>query len=324
MKGLFSHSKVRRVKIRVKRLCLGRSYRHMAKVSRHLFIDEKTGVIYWKRKHICDLVMFDSLLSKHSNETVFIIASGPSLKNIDISVLDQAFTIGVNGSILKFYESGIAPDYYVISDEEFVYNRSELVKKILETGFCHCFFTPQVISAVCEISPDLLLNHPRITVFHNHFKKFGEKAMEYEDIVEVANNDSDIVTEDGRIGFSLNPAKGVFTASTVTYFALQIAYGLGFRIFNLVGMDLGSPNGKTRFYETGVKAMPSHLDRDYFRWILPSFKIVAELCQDGVIAVFNLSPVSRLPANIIPKKDFSNAVFELNAIENKNSNVVFE
>jgi KDO transferase-3 len=281
----------------------------MSKISRFFKIVNGSGdgVIVWKNEEICTLVPMTHVLNTARSRTAYIVASGPSLKRLDITPLKNRYTFGVNGSIIKFLEQGICPEFYVIADEAFIYNRTYLLKDILQPS-THCFFTPQVLSAICEVDPELLKGHPKITLFDNHFKPYGKKALEYEDIVALSKKDSDIVTQDGRIGFSLNPEKGVFTAHTVPYFALQIAYGIGFREIYLVGLDLGSTNQETRFYEGGKSAMPSHLDRDYQRAILPSFEVVKELIDKDVLKVFNLSPVSRLPDNVIPKKDFNDAI----------------
>ncbi len=299
---------LRKYKIRLKRWYLGHKYRHMAKVSRHLRIDTDQPAIYWQDKFLSSLIPLSQILNSQLGETAFIVASGPSLKSQDIRPLLGKHTFGVNGSILKFIDSGISPTHYVISDEEFIYNRPQLLSRILSCKECHCFFTPQAISAICEINPAWLQGHRKISLFNNHFKNYAKAALEYPDIAELAKHDPEIITQDGRIGFSLNPEKGVFSAHTVPYFALQIAYGLGFRVINLVGMDLGSTKGETRFYEHGSTAMPSHLDRDYTHAILPSFEIVGELCRNNTLAVFNLSPSSRLPDSIIPKKSFNEAV----------------
>lgn len=302
---------LRKYKVRLKRWHLGHKYRHMAKISRHLRIDTTHHGLFWREEPLCNLAPFSQIKNYRFAETAFIVASGPSIKSLDIKPLQDKHTFGVNGSILKFIESGITPTYYVISDEDFIYNRPQLISHILSNPDCHCFFTPQALSAICEINPNLLKGHPKITLFHNHFKEYGKAALEYPEIAQLAADDPEIISQDGRIGFSLNPEKGIFSAHTVPYFALQIAYGLGFRVINLIGMDLGSANGETRFYEQGITAMPSHLDRDYINTILPSFEIVGELCRNKTVQVFNLSPTSRLPASIIPKKSFCQALEEL-------------
>lgn len=309
MPTISQFDRLRKLKIRLKRWKLGRQFRHMAKVSRHLQITHSPSpTISWKGKFLCSPIPLNKLQNIHHRETTYIVASGPSIKRQNIKSLRDKFTFGVNGSILKFVESGISPSFYVISDEDFIYNRPQLLTSILENKHCHCFFTPQAISAICDINHFLLQGHPNITLFHNHFKVFGKVALEYPEIANLAQNDPEIITSDGRIGFSLNPSKGMFTAHTVPYFALQIAYGLGFREIYLIGLDLGSPKGETRFYEHGKTAMPSHLDRDYERAILPSFKIVGELCKQQLLQVYNLSPISRLPSSIIPKKNFDDVI----------------
>ena len=302
---------LRKYKVRFKRYLLGRSYRHMAKISHHFKIEAQDVV--WKKQVICRLVPLSHVMNTISGQAAYIVASGPSVNEIDMSLLADKVTFGINGSILKFVESGLPPDFYVICDENFIYNRQKLLAPILENHHSHCFFTPQVLNAICDVNPELLRNHPKISVFHNHFKEYGHTVLEYEDIKQLAVNDPEIMTQDGRIGFSLNPEKGLFTAHTVAYFALQLAYGLGFRQINMIGMDLGGSNGQTRFYESGAVAMPSHLDRDYSQTILPSFKVVSALCQNNQLQVFNCSLHSRLPDSVIPKKSF-NAVIKSDLI----------
>ncbi|NOR70373.1 MAG: DUF115 domain-containing protein [Methylomarinum sp.] len=298
----------RKHKVRIKRWFLGREYRHMAKISRHFKItNDSDPAIIWKKETLCTLLPLPRAVNSFNGKTAYIVASGPSINDVDITLLDNKFTFGVNGSIMKFIDTPVSPYFYVISDEDFIYNRPHLLPFILNKN-CHCFFTPQVLSAICEINPELLRNHNKITLFNNHFKDHGNAALECSDIEKLAIDDSEIITDDGRIGFSLNPEKGVFTAHTVPYFALQIAYGLGFRTINFVGMDLGSSTGETRFYESGTTAMPSHLDRDYFKTILPSFEIAGRLCKTNILQIYNLSPSSRLPDKVIKKKSFYEAI----------------
>lgn len=305
------HNFLRKYKIRSKRWYLGRQFRHMAKISRHFEIDmKKKPTLIWKGSPLCSLIPFNDFQNAFIDKTAFIIASGPSIKEIDIKPLQDHYTFGVNGSLLKFLQCGISPSFYVISDEDFIYNRFEIVSDILRQENCHCFFTPQALSAICEINANLLKGQHKITLFDNHFKKFGQAALEFEEIVDLAKQDPSIITKNGRIGFSLNPDIGLFTAHTVPYFALQIAYGLGFRTINLMGMDLGSPTGETRFYERGKRAMPSHLDRDYENTILPSFTLLSELCKTKTLRVYNLSPISRLPEQLIERKTFAEALHD--------------
>ena len=280
----------------------------MAKISRHLHIAQAPGhYLQWKGTTLCQLIALPEMLNSQSG-SAFIVASGPSVKQQNIQPLQTSATFGINGSFLKFADDGITPRYYVISDEEFVEQRFEIVKKILDSG-CHCLFTPSVLSQICTIDLSSIKDHPAISVFYNHFKEYNKPALTYSDIVTMAQHDSDIITKDGKIGFSKNLSKGVFTAHTVIYFALQLAYGIGFRTIYLLGMDLGAgSNQTTRFYEGGDSAMPSHLGRDYQQWILPSFEIVSRLCEESSLQVYNLSKDSRLPDTVIPKNTLEWAI----------------
>lgn len=285
---------------------MGRNYRHMAELHPQLALDLDSNPqrVLWQGNEVATLAPIHHDTNA-SNDWAFIVGSGPSLKDIDISAIAQHKSVGVNGSVMKFIEHNIAPDYYVIADANFIRERWTIVQQMLALK-PHCFFTPSVISAICAIDANQL-SDVNFSVFNNHFKNYNQPVTEYTDIIQLAANDSDIITHDGKVGFSLNPNKGVFTAHTVVYHALQIAYGLGYRRIGILGMDLSENTASTptRFYETGRHATPSHVSRDYADRILPSFMVVKYLCERNLLSVYNLSPNSRLPAEVIPKTELS-------------------
>ena len=55
----------------------------------------------------------------------------------------------------------------------------------------------------------------------------------------------------GRVGFSGDIRRGVFSAQTVIFEALQVAAFLGYRQIFILGMDLNAGPGQARFYEQG-------------------------------------------------------------------------
>jgi KDO transferase-3 len=255
--------------------------------------------VFWKGNKLNEATPINLLKQQKSNRAAFIVASGPSLREMDIQAISNHASFGVNGSILKFEEQGINPDFYVISDQSFVREHPGIMTKIVEAN-PHAFFTPAVLNEICLIEPDWL-KAIQFSVFENHFKPHNQKILTYREIMELASTDHEIVTHTGKVGFSLNPEKGVFTAHTIVYFALQLAYGLGFSTIGILGMDLGSNGGSLRFYQSNHRKAPSHVVRDYDTAILPSFMVVRQLIQQGVLDVYNLSPNSRLPDSVIPK-----------------------
>jgi Kdo-III transferase WaaZ len=283
---------------------MGRDYRHMAELHPDFRLDLQScpQLVLWRGKKVVELTPIRDN-SQLMDEWVFIVGSGPSLKSIDISPITNHSSFGVNGSVMKFIEHQITPDYYVISDASFIRDRWEIVQKMFALK-PHCIFTPSVLNEICEHDPNQLQGLT-ISVFDNHFKVYEKPILSHPDIIELAARDSDIVTHDGKTGFSLNPNKGVFTAHTVIYHSLQIAYGLGFRKVGILGMDLSTcaDTGETRFYESGTGATPSHVSRDYYDRILPSFMVVKYLCERNILSVYNLSLNSRLPDEVLPKTE---------------------
>ena len=284
---------------KTRRWVLGREYRHMAKIYPGFKMEKKDDgyTIYWKGKKVSDSLGFE-VLRKRELKNIFLVGSGPSLGGVDPYLFTDKATCTLNGSIQFFLDVGIVPTYHVISDESFVENRWELVKKVLEQDELIGFYTPQALSEICKRDASLL-NGRKFIVFENHFKNYGEKALDYSDVLNMSLADDRLITSDGKIGFSLDSSLGVFSAHTVMYFALQLMYFIGFRQFFLLGFDLGG--SKRRFYEDGASATPSHLDRDYDSAIYPSFEVVSRLVEQGVFQVYNCTPESRLPSSLIQK-----------------------
>lgn len=99
------------------------------------------------------------------------------------------------------------------------------------------------------------------------------------------------------LGFSLNPAVGVFPDDTVIYPCLQLLCGWGFRQIFVFGMDL---TGAQRSYREDYPA-PSFLVRDYASAVLPSFELATRAASAWGITIWNCSPASVLPEHVLPK-----------------------
>jgi len=274
---------------------------------------ERQGEVFdviWQGEKIASSLSFDDVASLSTDESIFLVGSGPSLNEVEAKALAAYSVCTLNGSILHFFREGLSPQYHVVCDESFVESKWEIMVQVLQSNVIG-FYTPAVLSAICRRDASLLASHSFV-VFQNHFKDYGNAALEYAEIVSLSEGDSDLITDDGRIGFSCDSRKGVFTAHTVLYFALQLAYTLGYRDFYLLGFDLGGK--QRRFYEDGQDAAPSHLNRDYQKAILPSFQIVSKLVSGGSISVYNCSESSRLPDEVVKKTSLLRV---LSILENK-------
>jgi len=266
-------------------------------------------------------------LKRPRSSSCFIVASGPSLASQDLSVLKGRTCIGVNGSVAKSEESGFSFDYHVVADRKFVVDRFDLIEKILRSS-ADCIFTFRVLNEICARRPELLARDRIFMVSEiNSFygvprlgpTMFSRWAAHQQDwLVPASHRLHRRATRfPHRVGFSRRLDLGVFTAQTVAFVALQVAYSLGCRHVFLLGVDLGGGAGAGRFYESGANIAPTRLDRDLEPYILPSFAIAGRLRQSEGFSVYNLSPTSRLPEEMIPRMTLEQAVELCERIESE-------
>jgi Kdo-III transferase WaaZ len=267
--------------------------------------------IYWKGKQVGQTVPL-TLLQKPLSSQCFIIATGPSLAQTDVSQLAGHTCFGVNGAIDLADRSGLSFQYHLVSDGSFVRDRFPLVRRMIESG-AECLFSFAALGMICELDPGLLtatnlyllaeMNYryqvPRLTP-----EAFRAWAMQQENITL----HPDTRYDSGRVGFSSDINKGVFTAQTVVFEALQVACYMKFRQVFILGMDLNASPGQARFYEQDDNVIKSRIDRDYEPCILPAFEVASALAASQDVEIYNLSMDSRLPATVIPKISLEDAI----------------
>ena len=160
----------------------------------------------------------------HKGRRCFIVANGPSLKETDLTLLNNEITIGLNRIYLLFNENAFRPTYLVTVNE-----------LILE----------QFSKEICQLEMPKFLNWNR----RNHYN-ISDSNMSF--------IKSKMVIKDS---FGCDIAKPIVTGATVTFVALQIAYYMGFQQVILIGLDhnyaeKGNPS------ETEVRT--DNVDRSHF------------------------------------------------------------
>lgn len=225
---------------------------------------------------------------------VFVIASGPSASNFPLQDFRDYPMITMNGAISMFTQAGIAPRFYISTDESFseqqpalfkaavacaenVFIRRESYKGAALEGVGKLFLLEKAEPP--SVAARLLKREKEV---HHNFSLFSKRK-----------ND---------VGFSRNLEKGIVDCRTVAYAAIQLAYYLGFNKVFLVGVDLDQK--QPRFYETGSNKQnisPCRLDKHFETRILPSFKLMKRRVIDSNFKVYNLSQQSRIPGKVIPK-----------------------
>jgi KDO transferase-3 len=251
-------------------------------------------------------------LSRAASEDCFIVAAGPSVAEIDFARLRGKTCFGVNGSIIKSAEAGVPFAYHLIQDRNFFLDRFELVRVALRSG-AECLFSFRGLSVICEREP-ALLQGAKVFLMDEISAHYARPKLAPEAFDRWAEADPDLTLHsqvrpsEGRVGFSRDIRKGVFTGQTIVFSAIQIACWLGFRRIFALGLDLGGTGQGTRFYESGVQAAPMRLDRDYEPYVLPAFEVAHEVLPQLGVELYNVSPASRLPGAIVPKISFDEAL----------------
>lgn len=172
--------------------------------------------IYFKKK-----LVVQNTLPQRTHQKVMMVATGPSINTLDPHTFSQPDIdyIGVNGAISLKH---INYKYYVIIDHNFIKDRFDLVKEVLQTS-CIFFTTARCLDAIlreipfeniqCTFKVLEVITRNEVELFLKQKQKINPKHSDY----FFQNN----------YGFSSNIFHNVFDYFTVAYVALQISYGLG-------------------------------------------------------------------------------------------------
>ncbi|OZG74924.1 hypothetical protein BTA51_00525 [Hahella sp. CCB-MM4] len=272
--------------------------------------------VIWCGSRICTLLPWKDLSEVFLNKNVFVLATGPSICELDLNGLHHHGPIvGVNGAIAIQDSSDVQFSAYFIVDRGFIERRFEMFERVVSQKI-PCFLTFDCIFEVCKRRPDLL-KEASIFLIENYNERYGvgrknssdlARAMETDDGLEVLGS------VNGCVGFSHDPERGVYDGATVVHWALQVLVNYRVSEVAILGMDMGSKGGSHRFYEGQARAEHSSLDDNFEATILPSFQLASKVCQQLSINVVNLSPYSRLPSDVFNKKSFEEYMGEKYAI----------
>jgi len=244
-------------------------------------------------------------LKKKYTGPAYIVASGPSLNDYNLSNLADKVVFSVNGSIVKLKEAGVVPTFSVIVDPDFFRNRTEFVVESIKSRAI-CLFSSIGLSVILEKGVRCFDNE-KTFLLDLLFKNYLQPTISKKSRLEWMNSQSWIFSSNSpiwKVGWSEDIEKGVFGGGTVVYAALQAACYMGYGPIYLLGVDMTSQGGKVRGYEESSSARPSFLDRDFDSVILPNFGLLKLYSQKTGFEVYNLSKNSRLPEEIVPKNPF--------------------
>lgn len=194
---------------------------------------------YLSSKYWISRIRSSMLKNKHRGQRCFIIGNGPSLNNMDLSLLKDEVTFGMNRIYLMFPKLGWTTTYYVSVNNLVIEQCSHDIETLKTKKFIS-WHTRDIIN----FSSDMIF-----------------VCDPY----------------DAPLGFSENIQNRVWEGSTVTYVAMQIAYYMGFKQVILIGVDhYFSTKGEPHNEVTSAGNDPNHFSPDYFgqgfRWHLPDLE----------------------------------------------------
>ena len=294
---------------RIHRLLHRRNMRHMEKVWPHLKMQPMPGGINrvtWRGSHLFDTLPWSDIKtwSKTYSRTL-IITTGQSIKDEDLTDLSDTFVIGVNGAVALQDTHDIKFDAYFIIDSSFVEKRFSLFKRVIDQRI-PCFLAFNCVGQACDMAPQLLKD-AKVYVVELANKRFNTASLPPPDFYHWAKAQNSIRVCDqfsqtnDRVGFSLDPAAGFFDGATVAFWAVQTALYARFSAVGILGMDLGTSTSVFRFYEDENDTLRSKLEKNFSQTIEPSFRLASRIYDEHKIGLYNLSLISRLSGDIIPK-----------------------
>lgn len=250
--------------------------------------------IYWKNKFLFKTHSFDKLNSNEND--IFIVGSGPSINTQNLALLRNKKVIFLNGSIIIAKKYNILPFCLIIMDSTFIINRQNIIKEIPPK--IPLILSLSVIKALYYFMPQILKEHP-VFLIENPLEPYNGTKKKISDL----DKKYFYISKAGDSAFSLKPSAGLYNGGTVMSNAIQIAFYAGFKRIFLLGLDIGNAN-QPRFYENNKNKIKCGLLNDYETEILPFMKATRELAEIKGISIYNCSPITKLPYEVIPYFDF--------------------
>lgn len=299
-----------KLRLKWRRFRLGERFHHHYQCHPRFSIvrGDNAHEILWDGKKIAAVGHIKSL-RQHFKGSCFVIASGPSLNELDLADLQGFDTLSLNCAIKKFVASQMVPTHCVIVDRRIFEKNWDCVEASIRSG-ANCFFSYVGLSRICERAPELF-KQGNIYLVESLGRFFGVPRPDLDAFQQRYRHDPDLFMDEsfptnGVIGFSVDAEKGFFSGKTVATWGVQIVNYLGYNKQFIAGMDLGG-TGKSHFYGASSNKIPDFL-ADYDPYIKGCFEQARRAAEAGLFSIYNLSEHSTLPHEIIPKISYHEAL----------------
>lgn len=202
-----------------------------------------------------------SLKDLYKNKRCFVVGSAPSLKKINLALLNNEYTFTVNrGYMLK--DMGLLhSNFHVISDRD-TFKDKDVEEHLLE-GFSDCLF--------CYAG----MEKPSVNIKTYYFDYLNPKSVGYKNKPFTDNILSPLIMYD-----------------SVIHFAIQIAAYMGFVEIYLIGIDLDFASVKGHAYKETDGEKERQLTHSIVmaKFMLNGIKICGDYLRTKGIKLINASP----------------------------------
>jgi hypothetical protein len=254
---------------------------------------------------------------------VFLIGTGPSLKNIDVSKLKSFDTLTYNRAYLAFDEWGFDPTYYVAIDSNDNRSMYKDINKLASESKIQKMFLVQ--------TSDNDLHRPEDFQDGEQVKDY-EMYVQSEKIIRIVNDHSNSSFDGLEIHYDKQGA--VINAAiepNAGFFSLKMMYNAGYRDFYLLGHDVrykvDADSTSHITVRGGQWTSSANADVNHFRpdycgkgmtfgspnedMILGLWRSFIPFAESYDINVTSCSPISRLN-EFVKYKNFEEVMDEIN------------
>ena len=284
-----------------------RNYRHSEKLWPYIGIKRDADGCFCEPRYLgkaIPVLSLDDVAAVRADDLV-IVASGPSINQLDLTALLQADWMAVNGSpsVLERYPNKPL-QYYAVIDQGFVQDRIHTIAQVLAN--------PQVVfftNLFCLRKIYELIGYKsvvaKVVIFEDRQKAVYLPKVEFAEMAQLAQDSAAklLWRKEHNVGFTRDMYRGYVSGGTVVYFALQIAAALGYKRVFLAGVDMKNFDAP-RFYENEHNRLETRLHHEFDHTIRPSFALAAEVFRELGIEGYNLCLDSGLDRAFVAKCAF--------------------
>lgn len=268
------------------------SMHHVARTLPYLNLSPQGDVwrLHWQGRFVTETHSW-AALRQNAPEQLFVVGSGPSVREQNLAPLARSACVLVNGAVALCREGVVKQPYaVVIEDARFIQEKGDMLR-CLPKGTRLCL-VGSAVQALGALDP-ALFEHFRLYYLDGFETPYGKPRRSLDDVPPQHYR------RKGEAKLSLNLQQGHFGCGTVMYAGVQLGFHLRVRQLLLVGFDMTNFN-QPRFYETPENAAWCGLEKAFHTRILPAFELAAETARELGITLQNCSHTSAVPRSILP------------------------